>query len=746
MAIRLQIRHGVVPEGDHLQDSPDRTLVVEPTIGSVSRTKGSLYLLVTSRQTGKGPREAARFVAEAIRDQYYYDESAGVRVCIEKAIAAAAKRLAHDRDRHGLHLDEEGNGPIGVGVVVVRGTELYVATVGPAEAYLVRDGRLSTLPDPHRERGLPSPGLEPEVWRGEIVPDDVVTLISPNLVGKLDPEELRDALTSLRPASAVEHLHHRFVAAGGRGSDGAIAIEATEVAVTQRQRALVPLRPAEPLAGAPERSPIPLADTVTGGVAAVRETAREARFAAEASAGRVVDSFLDSLPRRDSGRGRVRSTTSRWRAQQRVAIGLLFLVLAVASTAVGTFLAGGGASDDDLGSLTAGQLALRSAQEDLAAVSASGIDLVRDDPAEAERLLIDAYERLAEAEAAGIPVATTEPLRATAIASLDRLYRMVDVVPTVAFSFANLDGVDLSALVRGPDGVPYVIDAGTEAVYRIDLTAREAVPVIRAGTAAGGTTVAAPRLLAVGGPDLLLLDARNVLWRWRPADKKGKGTLIRVRVTGSAQWGPDVPAIGTFLRNAEAGLYNLYVVDPSERQIERYSPAADGSGYPAAPSGYLQTPQDLDGVVQLFIDGDLFLVDGGRILRFVSGTSRDWDPVDPPDTILRPAPYYAAMAASAEARSGRLYAWDRLNARIVALEKGSARYVEQYRLAGASPEWDDVRGMVVDVPADGPARLWWIDGSRLMSALLAPAAGAATSGDGTGGTPGATDGTSATSP
>ena len=102
MAVRLQIRLGTVPEEQRLSDSPDRVLVVEPTVGAVSRSKGSLYLLVTCRQTGKGPREATRFVAEAIRDQYYYDESAGIRVCIVKAIVAANRKLNHARDRLGI--------------------------------------------------------------------------------------------------------------------------------------------------------------------------------------------------------------------------------------------------------------------------------------------------------------------------------------------------------------------------------------------------------------------------------------------------------------------------------------------------------------------------------------------------------------------------------------------------------------------------------------------------------------------
>ncbi|HEX9045091.1 MAG TPA: hypothetical protein VF802_08705, partial [Candidatus Limnocylindrales bacterium] len=675
MAVRLQMRLGMVAEHERLQDSPDRILVVEPTIGSVARSKGNLYLLVTCRQSGKGPREAARFVADAIREQYYYDESAGIRVCIVKAIVAANKRLAHDRDHYGLHLDEAGDGPIGIALAVVRGAELYVATVGPAEAFLVRAGRLSTLPDPHRERGMPSGGIEPEVWRGEMIVDDVLALVSPNLVERLDADELRDAMTTLRPQSAMEHLHHRFVAADGRGSDGAIAIEGTEVAVTQKHVALVPVRPAEPLAGAPDHSPIPLADTVSDGVAAVRGSARSARSAAGVGAGRILGSLLDTLPRRTSGQRRVTSVSSRRETQRRGAIAVIAVTTVVALGAVGLFVTQRGGADADLSSLTIGQRALRQAQSDLSQVTANGVDLVADDPAQAERLLSDAYQQLGAAETAGIPPTTTDPLRSQAVTSLDRLYRMVDVVPAVAFSFANLKGVDLRTLVRGPDDVPYVLDAGTKAVYRVDLKARKAVPVVRMGTPAAGTKVAEPKVLAVGGPDLLILDAKNQLWRWRPADKKGAGTLTRVKVNGAVQWGPAVSAIGTFVRNADAGLYNLYVVDPADKQIQRYSPAADGSGFPAAPSGYLQSPQILDGVVQLYIDGDIFLVDSGSIVRYVSGTARDWKMGAPGDTILRQPPRYEAMASASGSRQGAFYAWDAANDRVVAFDKATGRFL-----------------------------------------------------------------------
>ncbi len=147
MAVRLHMKLGVVAEHDRLDDSPDTLVIVEPSVGSVARSKGQLYLLVTSRISSRHALEATRLAAETIRNEYYYDESAGIRVCIQKAIATANKRLAHQADRLGLR-STDGNGPIGIGVAVVRGSEMYVATVGPAEAYLIRQARLSTLPDP----------------------------------------------------------------------------------------------------------------------------------------------------------------------------------------------------------------------------------------------------------------------------------------------------------------------------------------------------------------------------------------------------------------------------------------------------------------------------------------------------------------------------------------------------------------------------------------------------------------------
>ena len=174
-------------------------------------------------------------------------------------LGIANKRLAHQRDRYGLGHDD-APGPIGVAVAVVRGREMYVATVGPAEAYLIRQARLSTLPDPNKERGLPATDLEPEVWRGELQVGDSLCLVSANVVARVGTDALKDALVTLHPQSAIEHLHARFAAADGRGSDGAVAFEASEVGSTHKARTLVPVRPAR----AARRRPRPRADPAGG--------------------------------------------------------------------------------------------------------------------------------------------------------------------------------------------------------------------------------------------------------------------------------------------------------------------------------------------------------------------------------------------------------------------------------------------------------------------------------------------------
>jgi hypothetical protein len=227
--------------------------------------------------------------------------------------------------------------------------------------------------------------------------------------------------------------------------------------------------------------------------------------------------------------------------------------------------------------------------------------------------------------------------------------------------------------------------------------------------------------MTVGLRDLVVLDSKSVVWRWRPADATGRGTTAKLRVTGSGGWGDDVLALGTFVRNADAGLYNLYVVDPSEQQVLAYAPAVDGGSFPSAPAGRLAAPRDVSGITAMYIDGDIWLADTGRILRIVGGGSEGWTAGDPGDAIVRPGPRYTLVTSGSGRREGRIYGFDAANERVVAFLKSDGTVQAQYRLAASSVAWADLRGWYVEPGVgDEPDTLIWITATAVHETILEP--------------------------
>jgi hypothetical protein len=146
------------------------------------------------------------------------------------------------------------------------------------------------------------------------------------------------------------------------------------------------------------------------------------------------------------------------------------------------------------------------------------------------------------------------------------------------------------------------------------------------------------------------------------------------------------------------------------------------------PQNRLTVARDVSKVNDLVIDGDIFVADGGSLFRFVGGKSEGWE-TQPPgyssdardgDTLLRTAPDYAHIASASDKRTGVLYAWDKNNSRVVAYDKAKGTFIEQYRLAGGSPAWDDVRGMYVVLGSgpEAPSTLVWATKDGVMSAVL----------------------------
>jgi serine/threonine protein phosphatase PrpC len=680
MASRLQIKYGLVAEEDRLASSSDALIVTEPTTGSKARSKGSLYLIATSRHTGGRTREACRLVADSIRREYYYDESAGIAIVLEKAIRASNRRLRHSREGAGLPM-----GAIGVALAVVRGGELYVATCGDADGYLVRSARL-LMPEHDSGSGLPAAdSLKVDVWRGEFSVGDSLVLCSRNVVETVGTEELKNAVVTLHPQSAAEHLHHLFVAAGGDGSDAVLAIEATEVSLSRVEHRLVPVSPSEPLAGAPITSPIPLADKVAGAATAVQERAVAARGALREGFSGGLNRVLDVMPRRRTSFRRITSTTSQRETQRRAALAILAAIGLVAVLGVGLWYWRPLRSDSPIDQVNQGEAALADAIDSANKVFGPD-DLIHTDPDQAKTLLRDAWSNLAVARAAKVDSATIAQLDAELRSGLDTIYATTPVGATQIYTAPA--GARISALTQGPDDAAYAIVGNT--VVRADPTTGAVTTVITQGDGAG-VGVGAPRLLARGGPDLLVVDVDGGLWRWRPS-----GALGQVRLSGDQVWDDSVVNIECFVINPDQGLYRIYVPYPKTSQILRYDPTADGGGFSAPAPYFISESVDVSAFRQLYVDGDVYAVTADNLEQFFSGRQTAFTLDPPPDDLdLRAGHEYGRLAATGVRGDGNLYVWDKLWSRVLVYDKGAGAYQAQYLAAEGTQALTDITGMYV---------------------------------------------------
>ena len=121
------------------------------------------------------------------------------------------------------------------------------------------------------------------------------------------------------------------------------------------------------------------------------------------------------------------------------------------------------------------------------------------------------------------------------------------------------------------------------------------------------------------------------------------------------------------------GLYNLYVVDPSEQQIRAYPPASDGGGFPAKSSAWLATARAVDKMTSMYIDGDIYITENGVLDRYTSGKSDAWEAGTPGDELLRPTSSEVLVTGSGGRNEGRVYTFDRSNDRVLAYDKRDRR-------------------------------------------------------------------------
>src|SRR5438067_5648256 len=503
---------------------------------------------------GKTGAAVAREVADLTRERYEYDLSAGIEGAIRKALRDANRRAAHRlRDQHGrvtLH----------VACAVIVNNELYAARIGQAQIFLVRRARLFLPGDDSNEladfvhrtttrraTSLGSdPDLLPAVWKQAIEPGDTVILAGRNAIAALGADALLNAAVTLHPLAAAEHLHNRFVAEGGSGSDSVMLIEVSPATTTAPRIAAAP----EPIRPPDE---VLVAETIRSRLDAIwRHRPRIGRAVgavAAPAAGAVGKSLavgLELMPHRSATLGGpVRTTRERSARRQRLttllALALLGVSIIIGAVVVRDYQANSVFSSYNLSVLAASN-DLDSAQAFLDRKPAADEDRAR-------QKIDSARTHIAEARAS--PVASASHL-ATLSARADALF---DRVNNVLIDLASVaPGAKVVSFAQTQLGL-YVADPGSGRMWRVfeqPPGATIAAAVLQKGKAGVGD----PLLVTAVENALFTIDDQNKVW------KAEGNTVVDASPDGRDSW-KSLTGLVSFSGN-------LYVLDTASGQIWRH--------------------------------------------------------------------------------------------------------------------------------------------------------------------------------
>ena len=454
MAVRLQLKLGAVTEQDQLADSPDAIVVVEPSVGSVARSKGNLYLLVTSRDHRQsGARSDA--------DDRRHDPQ---RVLLRRVGRDPA---VPDQGRWASPTSDLPTSATATGWATSATTAARSASRWPWSAAASCTWRRSARPRPTSSA---RPACRPCPIRTAIAACRSRTS-SPRSGAassrsatrcascrrtswpRSAPTPSRTRSSRSIPQSAIEHLHAPVRRRRRQGQRRRHRVRG--------QRGRRDPQGQDPGPGAPRRAagrrPGQVADPARRHRHGERgrhrrrgdqgQECRRQRVRAGdlADPGHAPTAQVERPARRSPARrrawrcsgGRRWPCSPSWRSPAR-------------SCSASTPSAGSASPWTPIPSLTAAKSAFEAAQEALDSVSGPGVDLIADDPRQALELLNAAYQQLDAAEEAGYPLEQIEPLRKTALAGLDRLYRMTNVKSSPLYHVPQGQArSQLAGLVRG---------------------------------------------------------------------------------------------------------------------------------------------------------------------------------------------------------------------------------------------------------------------------------------------------------
>ncbi len=200
------------------QPASDMVLVAEASgLFAPETRKGRLYIVAeTDHDVARG-RDACQLICRTIRKHFYDDTSFSVTASLRKALLAANRALY--QQNFGVPVQKRSF--VGVSCAVVKGDDVYLAQVKPAQSYLLAEGKLRALPGGPSWRQSQeqqtavyfkpnalgnSLTVEPEFFRATLRPGDGLLLCTSNLAPLLSREVVTRLLRAAHPDDVTDEL------------------------------------------------------------------------------------------------------------------------------------------------------------------------------------------------------------------------------------------------------------------------------------------------------------------------------------------------------------------------------------------------------------------------------------------------------------------------------------------------------------------------------------------------------------
>jgi DNA-binding beta-propeller fold protein YncE len=285
--------------------------------------------------------------------------------------------------------------------------------------------------------------------------------------------------------------------------------------------------------------------------------------------------------------------------------------------------------------------------------------------------LTQALAYLDEALALKPSHAEATAVREEALAALDAVNHVVRLVFSGRVSFPDPSSQPRHVLQH--DGQIYVIDQGTQTLYSYEADS------IRGNLdAATGTVLLSPGDHPAG---LSIESLTDFAWIGEGSGRETTGLLLLVNHTSLLQLDSSQGLTQVSVADSEAwgdprlidGYSGyLYVLDAQEDRILKYAPT--GNSYDSFPLSYFQpeTIVDLEGAVDMAIDGYIYVLVGDNILKFSGGVEEPFSVSGLEDqTLQNPVAIYTSSETQ------YIYVADAGAGGIVQLTKEGA-FVRQY--------------------------------------------------------------------